>query len=281
MPMPKSTAVLVCPGMGGALALSVLAHALVAAGVYNWYRHAGPPPSVGRQRGGLTVQLAIQPKAQLPSHAPQHPQTPVSHAPAGTDVRPQAPAPLRAIAAPPPTMEAASTADARHQDAPLATQTAPSAVAATPAPAASQAGATFASMFAPVISRPIGRGRWMASVAPAPTPLGPDVQRLQAMDNVRRQLLDRITPLSQQLQNEGLAGACKLRIALAQQTAQLSCTQEADQARIWPALQGLVRAEPPDSHSSQADLCWQLEGRQITSTSCDASTPAPTSAARP
>lgn len=259
--------------------LSVLAHALVAAGVYNWYRHAGPPPSVGRQRGGLTVQLAIQPKAQLRSHAPQHPQTPVSHALAGTDVRPQGATPQ--AQAPLPAMEAASTADARHQDAPLATQTAPSTVAEAPAPAASQAGATFASMFAPVISRPIGRGRWMASVAPAPMPLGPDVQRLQAMDNIRRQLLDRITPLGQQLQNEGLTGACKLRIALAQQTAQLSCTQEADQARIWPALQGLVRAEPPDSHSSQADLCWQLEGRQITSTPCDASTPAPTSAARP
>lgn len=257
--------------------LSVLAHALVAAGIYNWYRHAGPAPSMGRQRGGLTVQLATPPKAQ---------QTPVREALARTEVRPQglaprAQVPPAAVTAPTPAMAAASTAATRHQDSPLATQDPTPAVAETPAPAASQAGATLASMFAPVISRPIGRGRWMSSVAPAPMPLGPDVQRLQAMDNIRRQLLDRITPLGQQLQNQALAGACKLRIALMQQTAQLSCTQDADQARIWPALQGLVRAEPPDSHSSQADLCWQLEGSQITSAPCDATASAPTNANSP
>lgn len=111
----------------------------------------------------------------------------------------------------------------------------------------------------------------MSSQTPLPMQTSPDLQRLQAMESVRRQLLDRLNPLSRQLSEEALAGRCQLRIALGPQTAQLSCTHEADQARIWPSLQGLVRPTPQEQRMGPGDLCWLLEGASITSTPCDAS----------
>lgn len=298
--MPKWTAGLPLPGMGGALALSVLAHALALA----WWLHARQiedgAPSIGQKRGRLTVTLAPSPQVPQPE-APQIAQP--KRPPSAQRVEPApTPAPAPAPAPSPRMLTSHETAAARlppagpdspPQDEPAQAASAPPASEAPSAPdtpppanipkppAAPQPdapGARFANLFAPIISRPLGRGRWQAPPsAPVPDEMGATMQREQAIQGTRQALAQRVEALKPSLNQVPLLGRCDIRISLEQQAAQLDCTQAADLQRLSPLFGAIVALQAKGS-PLRADSCLQAEQRDLQWQPCPAHADAPPSA---
>jgi hypothetical protein len=255
-----------------ALAASVLTHALVAG---LWLHnpphkpHMRVPERAHAAHARVTLRLYSAPqRAPAPlavAPAPPEPIRPERAKPPRPRVRPAAAAaaPVRppAIEAPPP---AATTSPVAAID---------------PAPAASAtAGAAFAGLFAPIVSRPIGNGGWgRRRVDPPPAP-DPQAQREQALLALRMALLGRLNDLAGRLGEARRGGQdlqCDIAIDGVHHTAEVRCADPADQGAPWSALQGLLAAGTVPA--TNADLCFRLVGSQVSSQACAADTPVPAS----
>lgn len=275
--MPKWTAGLPLPGLGGALMLSMLAHGLALA----WWLHARQieqnAPSFGQKRGSLTVTIAP------PAQAPKRPTQPIA-AQGG-----QAPAPAPRVLA----MQAAAVSHRHQVEQPTAPAATPASLPASsgltgepspdpvePRPAITapmpatpeQPGARFASLFAPIISRPMGRGRWQARPAtPAIDETSSAMQREQAIQGTRQALLQRLETIRPSLHQTPLHGRCAVRISLSQQAAQMDCTEQADLQRLSPQI-GSVLALRPHEAPLQPESCLVLQQNEIRWQECPATT---------
>lgn len=285
--------------MGGALGLSVLAHALLLAGWLYGQRAHEAPSSVGQKRGSLTVTLLapVQPKARPAQASPPADlhtppprtapvQTPTTHEAASLQAaarpapalpapaEPPAPAAPAPVAPTPEPLTTATPPDALAPAPALAlAQTnadAASAPAASPPPAAKpptaapaeQPGARFANLFAPIISRPLGRGRWNAPQPLVPSPAESAMQREQAIQGTRQALASRVEALRAQLRATALAGTCQIQVSLERQAAQLDCTDAGDRQRLAALLQGIVNLQTAAA-SPAYDACLKASATDI------------------
>ncbi|MGQ0599385.1 hypothetical protein [Aquabacterium sp.] len=278
--------------MGGALGLSVLAHALLLAGWLYGQRAHEAPSSVGQKRGSLTVTLLapVQPKARPAQASPPADlhtppprtapvQTPTTHEAASLQAAARPATALAALAEPPgpvapapaaPTPEAPTTAPSPGALAPALAQAnadVASAPAASPpraitATTAEQPGARFANLFAPIISRPLGRGRWNAPQPLVPSPAESAMQREQAIQGTRQALASRVEALRAQLRATALAGTCQIQVSLERQAAQLDCTDAGDRQRLAALLQGIVNLQTAAA-SPAYDACLKASATDI------------------
>ena len=221
-----------------ALAASVAAHALVA----GLWMQTSPHPrdaATSRPRAAMTVRLYAAPMAAVTMPPPQV----ASLAPA----RPPPARPVRAKALSRPAPE---------PEKPMAPPD------RTPPPPAAVPGAAFAGLFAPIISRPLGHSVWgRRNVEPAPAP-DPQTQREQALFALRMSLTGRLNDLAARLGASGQALQCTIAIDDLSHTAEVQCTDPADQGAPWSALQGLLVAGTVAT--ADASLCFSLVGTQVT-----------------
>lgn len=289
--------------MGGALGLSVLAHALLLAGWLYGQRAHEAPSSVGQKRGSLTVTLLapVQPQARPAQASPasdlhtqhrtaraQAPTTLATHhaAPPQPSTRPATARPAPAEpptpaapqpAAPTPEAPTAPSPDAlapalaqTHADAASApSASAPAAAKPPTAAPAERPGARFANLFAPIISRPLGRGRWNAPQPLVPSQAESAMQREQAIQGTRQALTSRVEALRAQLRATALTGTCQIQVSLERQAAQLDCTDAGDQQRLAGLLQGIVNLQAAAA-SPAYDACLKASATDIQWAPCPA-----------
>lgn len=275
--------------MGGAIALSVLAHAL-ALGLWLHSRmNEGSPPSIGQKRGGLMVTLlspspapqrphqTVKPTA--PAVAPPHPAAAPRTRPSPLTVSPdaQAAAPHEPEPQPDPAPHKEAAAQAAPSTAPTAREedTAAAQAATTPKPtppqtsSAERPGARFASLFAPIVSRPMGHGRWTTRPTEMPPDTSAAMQREQAIQGLRQALTIRINTLTAQIRLAPLSGGCDIRISLDSQTGQLACSDPADLQKVSPPLSGLITLAAT-FHAQASDTCLKASGTDIIWVACPA-----------
>ncbi len=275
--------------MGGALGLSILAHALVLAGwLYGQRAHEGPS-SVGQRRGSLTVTLLapVPPSARpaqatvaadLPTnHRSARVQAPTTHhavsqqTAARQPLTPALPTPVaptpEAPTAPSPVAIVPALAQANADAASAPSATAPPATRATAATSAEQPGARFANLFAPIISRPLGHGRWNAPQPLVPAQAEAAMQREQAIQGTRQALTSRVEALRAQLRATALTGACQIQVSLERQVAQLDCTDAGDRQRLASLLQGIVTLQAAATGLAY-DACLKVSATDIQWATC-------------
>lgn len=273
--MPKWTAGLPLSGMGSAVALSTLAHALALACWLHARHNEAGTFSVSQKRGGLTVTIVP---------APQAPRTKAPHvAPKAATETPPKPRVLAAHSLPPPpSLAATPNLPPPEEPSPAPTQLP---ATDTPAPAdpqpltpsrqavATQAeapGARFANLFAPIVSRPLGRGGWQARpTAIEANPATAAMQREQAIQGTRQALAQRMEAMRPWLREAPLQGRCEVRIALAQHAAQLNCTEAADLQRLSPQFGTLLSLQPPGA-PLPADACLLVQASELGWQDCQA-----------
>lgn len=221
-----------------------------------WSLQSGPmPASWGRRVGALMVRLVTLPAHPQPAPAPQtrvappspHPHTPSIHA---------------------PTVKPASVEP--HKPS-VPTQTPMPTPAPAPTPAASQ-GATFANLFAPIISRPMGRGHWGAMPHQPVAPMPDQMQQQQMAMAKRGQLVQQIQALQQSLWQEPLAGRCDIRLALLPSQGLVNCAEPEDTQRVAGMLGGFL-TQGAALLTAQADACFHAELNRVISTGCSAEAP--------
>lgn len=225
--------------------MSVLAHlALLGAWVYA-HAPAERAASVGQKRGSLSVRLVPR---MLTTTAPiSQPATP----------RPAPPKPIRHALIAPDTPKPTP----RTTPAPVMAAGTPT----PPAPAA-PAGASFANLFAPIISRPIGHGRWGA--APPPIPSAPDMamQREQAIQATRQAVSERLAQLQGRLNEHPLAGPCAIRIDMDHRQSEVHCAAPQEQALVWSYLGSILQAGAVTTDNSTR--CLTMTARDMAWTPC-------------
>lgn len=280
--------------LGGALGLSLLAHAATLTAVL-WAMQPAASPAVARHKGAIMVTLAT-PTPRSPAISPRHVAASASRTGKATmassrDVaaRPAPPA----TPAPTPTLEeaagqpssmavlpdpapvpaaphATATDAARITPSPSDTQAArpadtssAQAPGAATSPSTAQPGARFSSLFAPVIARPMGRGRWRASPDRVP-PLDALAQQEQALAGLRQALSARLAQMQASLLNTPLQGRCDIRIDLPGRRASMHCTDVSDEPRLWSMLDRIVAAgllghaaAPVCIHADANRIDWQ------------------------
>jgi hypothetical protein len=264
MHQPTRTAGPALPSFGWALSLSVCIHgALLAAWLHARLAEDGAI-SIGQKRGALTVQLRTMTSAP-PRHAPRDDKVAQATMPI-PQVRPRPALPA------PPTLPEPKPA---RRD-PQVAQSAPSISPAEPPPAqpslaAEQPGARFANLFAPIVSRPLGHGRWSAQPMNMPVQAQAAMQREQAIQGLRRAIQMRTEALRAELQAQPLSGHCEMRLALERQTARVQCDQEADQQRLMARLGDVVHIQP-DMAQGPSDSCLALSERALQWQDCAVTT---------
>jgi hypothetical protein len=299
--------------LGGALGLSLFAHA-AAVSALAWVMHDSGPVSMGRQKGGMAVTLVtarvkdveaaraasvdaakvrpVYPTAPLPAagHRPYRQTTSPSPSPTPSPI-PDAlasltPAPLPANPSADMTEKRAeaSTPDIARTE-PKSETSAPS-DPASPAPLKSptpeaRPGAAFATLFAPIVSRPIGRGRWRpAPTQPIqPTQMSADMQREQALQAMQQSLNARVGSMQRVLPGAPLIGHCEVRVDLERRLAQLSCTKAEDEPRLIAMLSGLATASKVSDGAKL--VCLQADVQQIGWQDCTRQSPLMTQQANP
>ncbi|MBI2732276.1 MAG: hypothetical protein HYX44_02880 [Aquabacterium sp.] len=273
--MPKWTAGLPLSGMGSAVALSTLAHALALA----WWLHARHNEagtfSVSQKRGGLTVTIApatepartksphVEPKAA--TQKPTKPRVPARHS------LPPAPTQAAAPSLPPPEAPSPAPTQLPATDTPAPADPQPL-MSSRPATTtqAEAPGARFANLFAPIVSRPLGRGGWQARpTAIEANPATAAMQREQAIQGTRQALAQRMEAMRPWLREAPLQGRCEVRIALAQHAAQLNCTEAADLQRLSPQFASLLSLQPAAA-SLAADACLLIQASEMGWQDCPA-----------
>ena len=278
--------------LGGALGLSLLAHAGALATLVWALRDEGAA-SVSRQKGGITVSLRTVPapaKVQAGRKASLEPPGPTKRNEANV------PQPVRVASvtaealkrtsltrpvsveasenvhpartpAPPPEQTAAPAPSAQPQvdGGAASSEVSPPAgqppAAPMPAMAASKPGAQFANLFAPLTTRPMGRGRWQTAPRPA-IPLDAQMQREQALQGLRQSLQARMMSMQGVLAQTPLADRCEVRTDLERRLAQVRCVHSADEARLWAMLAGIATAGTVPAEAA-GPMCLQAQAHQI------------------
>lgn len=225
----------------GALALSLLAHGVVAGLAVKVWQDMRPAPSVGRQKGAL--QVTLRRDAAAPAKA-------------------ATPAPERSTTPPAPRKQRA-----RAERPAAAPKPAPTPATAAAAPVEPRPGARFASLFAPTVHAPMGQGRWMSSQRPtAPAPMSPQQQQEQALMALRAALAARFASLAEQLRAAQAQIVCELVIDVERRIGQIDCEDGQQQALAWGHLQGTLAAGLVSDAAQR--LCLRLSGQQVLDTSC-------------
>lgn len=254
------------PIRSAAWALSVVAHAALLTWLASHPDRHDWPASMGRRVGALQVRLNERPQdvAQIrPVPPPKKEFAPSKTAATSTiSVAHSAhhtPVPLPR---PDPPFSAAEVASAAS--APEASPAASAAI--PPAPATSAPGASFANLFAPFISRPMGRGRWGSPPPSAPPQPSPDLLRQQAVQARRDQLMQSIQWLQTQLDRTPLVSRCQAQITISQTAGAVTCQDPADQNRLNAALSPFLSATQADAIPPEA--CLSVHERRIQWVSC-------------
>lgn len=208
--------------------------------------------AVSQRKGALTVlSMGI---SRMPVSRPSMPRPePVPTAKTVQHRPPPLPTPVPSPLPPPPAEpKEPSNAKAPPSEAP----------AAAPIPVQPQPGSAFTSLFAPILSQPLGRGRWGAPPRHMPPP-DPMQVRQQAW-------LALTTDLRQRL--EGLPHAtCDIQLDADSREGEVQCASPEDTAQVWAVLQGLLRpgSAPPVSASA---LCLHLGSGQTLMQTCPTDT---------
>lgn len=237
--------------------LSLLAHVTVLGILLSPPAQKDGPSSIGRRVGSaLIVRLTerIEPRPPMPVvRTSRQAPSPSPHL-VGTD-------------APPPAIIEASSPISPAPPSPLMSPDTPSAPADQPAapqaatPASSPPGASFANLFAPIINRPMGRGRWTSPPSQLPPPVTPALQRQQAAQARRDQLMQTIQWLQRQLDLSPLAQGCLIQVTLQQSSGDVKCSTPDDQDRILSAMSALLLTGLQPNVPSE--VCLQLQHRTI------------------
>lgn len=133
---------------------------------------------------------------------------------------------------------------------------------AVPIPPQPQPGSAFTSLFAPILSQPLGRGRWGAPPRHMPPP-DPMQLRQQAW-------LALTTDLRQRL--EGLPHAtCDINLDADSREGEVQCASPEDTAQAWALLQGLLRPGSARPVGASA-LCLRLSSGQTLVQTCPTDT---------
>lgn len=238
---------------------SIGMHLLVVTALWSCLQPQSPF-SVGRRVGALMVRLVTVSHTPRPSPqsspSDEHPQP---HRP---DTKSAKPMPVRAQTSPATTNASDTPTREVHPEAPKPPSTPPLA----------RPGAAFASLFAPIISRPIGTGRWGAPPSPPPEIHPDQMARQQALAARRANVMQRIQGLQMVLMQQPLHEGCDVQLVVATAQGLVQCTQADDAARVAGQLSEFLSQGTP-SASTQADLCLSLDGNRVTSRACSAPTP--------
>lgn len=284
MQMPERTAGSALPGLGGALCLSVLAHALVLAGYWYHHRHTPAPASLSAKQGLLTVTL--MPAAHATAHPARPAPAPASrlshHTLAAHMPTPTPPPPPQRSPSPAPTPALASIEPALQPvaEAPvdLTPPPPPPAPAPAPMPATSTepAGARFTNLFAPILSEPLGRPRWGRRHTAMTQAIQPaEALQQQAALAVRSQLQQGLEAWrAAQLMGQA-SFDCEAQVDYPRAEGRVQCQDPRDTATLSALLQAVLR---PLAHHDDANAttCLRLTPTQITEQACP-STPPPAS----
>lgn len=257
------------PIRGAAWALSVVAHAALLSWLISSPERHEWPASVGQRVGALQVRLNERPHDGQQANVAQP--TPPDSVPINTaalsNTRVLNRSPHKPLPRPQPgpaQPAAADTASAASSPTPAL----PASAATPPPPATSAPGASFANLFAPFISRPMGRGRWGSPPPPAPPPPSPEVLRQQAVQARREQLMQSIQWLQTQLDQTPLVATCQVQITLSQSAGSVACQDPVDQNRLSATLSPFLSAAQTGVIPSEA--CLSLHERRIDWTPCPA-----------
>lgn len=243
----KKTVLALNPYSAIALIFAIILHGLLIAGFLATSSPAAS--SATRHKGAHLIQVGvrfvpapiviqptiIQPAIQPATTRPEHAQKPTP-----------APAPVEQKTEQSPPESAA-------QEAP-----APPLAAAT--------GSEFVSPFAPIISRPLGRGSWRTSRPPPPGIDPTELQRQQVRLQLRTMLMDRLGNWVTWQTQQHTEVSCLIRLDLATQQAKLSCIPAEKEAEVWSVLNGLMVAGAADSDDT---LCLHIGTSQLAMTSCN------------
>lgn len=294
MQQPEPTAGRALPRFRGALALSVLAHGLALAGWFYVHQALQGPASIGQKRGSLSVRLlttsastaplrsvvATRPDPSLATRTGArqvlaHPQTEAAVLASTVSVSPKTADALMPIS---PITEQPVLAEAAMVPASSASQAQMASTQATPAnPVAEPPGARFASLFAPIISRPLGRGRWSsAPMQPQMIPVAQAaaMQREQAIQGIRQALGQRVERMKADLRATPLAQSCDIAISLERQSGQVRCQQPQDVRWVSAQLSDLLTLQP-GSLAMAGDNCLRVASSDLSWVNCGAPQPDP------
>lgn len=247
--------------------LSLLAHAAVLAILMSQTEHRDWPSSIGRKVGSaLIVRLKTHTASVESSSVAQAmrptPASALAH-PSSDTTRPAEKAPK--VSPAPPNSQIDST------DSPSAPMDQPAVAVPMTPPASSPPGASFANLFAPIISRPMGRGRWTAPPSQVQPPVEPDLQRQHATQARRDQLMQTIQWLQKQLDLTPLAGGCLIQVTLQQSSGEVRCADPEDQDRIRSATSSLLLTGLQPNVPSE--VCLQLQQHTINWIDCQQVSP--------
>lgn len=228
--------------------------------------------AIGQRRGALqavTVTEVLQTGRSPPQRSRTKPQAAARHRPLRT-AQAQAQSKLAEI-------EAAEEPELTQPHAQPVRLEAASAVAVTVAPAASATppavpavsalppGARFASLFAPIIHSPLGRGRWGEPKRQAQI-VDPEQARAEAALATRVALQQRMEGLSAAARAAGQRIRCDLQVDPQRRIGVAQCTPESAAAQLWASVQGLLR-----SHAElfePATLCLQITEERVLWRAC-------------
>ena len=254
---------------------SLLVHATAFAALVWASQPATQAPGLERRLGALMVRLEAitAPRSQEPNRGDHD-------AASNRDQRPPSPAqPARPA---PPSPHATVPDDSARPDPspppgpdhetgalkaePLATQT-------LPPPASPQA--RWGGLFTPLISQPLGRGRWGGGMAPSAPPPQQQaaLQQAQAMQVQRAALMQRLQSLGALLPQTPLVGRCQVQITLGSADGQVLCDDANDLNRVRAMLNDflaptpLPRSDAPDTLRAET-ICLDLQGPVIRWTPC-------------
>lgn len=279
MQQPAPTAGRGLPRFGGALTLSVAAHGLALAGWFWVHQAMQASPGIGQKRGGLSVTLVTSPSTELDTskHVLQTTGQPLRPTAVSTHSVMALTAPLRSIGASLPP-HAAVDAVASRPSAISASEPQAVPTPAMPLQQSQPPGAQFASLFAPIVSRPLGRGRW-SFAPPQPPPMPPPaqmaaMQREQAIQGIRQSLAQRIERIRGQLRSAPLAQACDIAISLERQTGQVRCDHPQDGQWLSSQLGDLLNMLPM-SAAMVGDQCLQAAASALSWVDCPPPQPDP------
>lgn len=265
--------------LGGALGLSLLAHAAFL-GTLAWCLRPDPTEAggVSRKQGRpITVALVRMPvstQVRPPAHPSARPATPriAAMAPVqGAGRQDQAASPQ------PPASPQPLVHTAQPDQAPQVPQTQSPPPAAPPLPPDSPPGARFASLFAPVTSRPLGRGRWHNRTPRTTTAAqhDPALQEAQALMATRQALSERIVQINAQLAQSPLRDQCTLQVDVRRRLHAIQCHQPDDEQRLLALLADLLRPADAQEMMASDTMCLLATPAHVDWAACKAAPQAP------